>query len=268
MELFALLQTDGQQRIVKAHERCIRALMHNIRLDDGDDGEQIRNKAADWAAELAVECYRAPDVNALCRVIMEHNRRTADVSERYALRFFSTYLELDLTIKQSKTPTKRTAELTDRFHLMRAKDMACVYPRSQMALVNHVAIIFVIWLPGDQYVEAMSRVYDPEAFVVPPVLSELDRKLSRAIGHTVWIPADRVNPEGICQLIANVKDCSMIEAEAILFKLVRLCAGCLRYGVTFSKCSGCLHVHYCSVECQRQDWKLKHKSDCRIEEGK
>ena len=32
----------------------------------------------------------------------------------------------------------------------------------------------------------------------------------------------------------------------------------------FLLCSVCRGVHYCSVECQRVDWKLGHKKDCQV----
>jgi hypothetical protein len=28
-------------------------------------------------------------------------------------------------------------------------------------------------------------------------------------------------------------------------------------------CGGCMSAHYCSVDCQQQDWKRKHKDECK-----
>ena len=44
----------------------------------------------------------------------------------------------------------------------------------------------------------------------------------------------------------------------------RQCDGCLlpKKGVS-RKCGGCRGARYCSVECQRSDWK-RHKDDCRF----
>ncbi len=42
------------------------------------------------------------------------------------------------------------------------------------------------------------------------------------------------------------------------------CAKCLSRNVPLMKCSGCMKVRYCSVECQREDRK-KHKPMCKKE---
>lgn len=37
----------------------------------------------------------------------------------------------------------------------------------------------------------------------------------------------------------------------------------------FKRCSGCKNMRYCSVECQKQDWNLVHKDNCKktLEKG-
>ena len=44
-------------------------------------------------------------------------------------------------------------------------------------------------------------------------------------------------------------------------------AGCPRKmkadGSPLEMCSGCRQTHYCSVECQRADWKAVHKAECK-----
>ena len=42
------------------------------------------------------------------------------------------------------------------------------------------------------------------------------------------------------------------------------CCGC--GGLDFKRCSGCLEVWYCSVECQGLHW-IDHKQDCRKHQG-
>jgi len=35
----------------------------------------------------------------------------------------------------------------------------------------------------------------------------------------------------------------------------------------FKICSGCKKASYCSVECQREDWKARHKTFCKLNQG-
>ena len=44
-------------------------------------------------------------------------------------------------------------------------------------------------------------------------------------------------------------------------------AGCPRQmkadGSSLEICAGCRRTHYCSIECQRADWKATHKAECK-----
>jgi len=44
------------------------------------------------------------------------------------------------------------------------------------------------------------------------------------------------------------------------------CRTCGKQNVTFQKCGGCRAVAYCSRECQRADWRARHKQECRAEQ--
>lgn len=43
---------------------------------------------------------------------------------------------------------------------------------------------------------------------------------------------------------------------------IRRCQYCFKNDVKLSKCSSCNVVHYCSKECQKEDWKM-HKIYCK-----
>lgn len=42
----------------------------------------------------------------------------------------------------------------------------------------------------------------------------------------------------------------------------RICAACYAQGINYKKCSQCKVEYYCSRECQRKDWKSRHKYEC------
>ncbi|CAK5272265.1 unnamed protein product [Mycena citricolor] len=41
--------------------------------------------------------------------------------------------------------------------------------------------------------------------------------------------------------------------------------GCGKRGVGYKRCGGCKQVTYCGAECQKLDWKAKHKTACRLQ---
>ena len=46
-------------------------------------------------------------------------------------------------------------------------------------------------------------------------------------------------------------------------EMIRKCHNCDKFGEDFPKCSGCKSVYYCSRECQKTDWKKRHKKICK-----
>jgi hypothetical protein len=57
----------------------------------------------------------------------------------------------------------------------------------------------------------------------------------------------------------------------ILFRKPRGCAKCQKLwepGVNLKKCSGCQQVFYCNRDCQRADWKPKHRVQCKYLRGR
>jgi hypothetical protein len=49
--------------------------------------------------------------------------------------------------------------------------------------------------------------------------------------------------------------------KPIPFIKIKVCAACKKQGENFKLCSRCLLVSYCSVDCQKSDWKV-HKPNC------
>jgi splicing suppressor protein 51 len=43
-----------------------------------------------------------------------------------------------------------------------------------------------------------------------------------------------------------------------------LCFRCLLPSENMTKCGGCKRAVYCGKDCQRQDWGLQHKKDCKV----
>ena len=50
----------------------------------------------------------------------------------------------------------------------------------------------------------------------------------------------------------------------ILSALSSMCRVCGKKGERYKQCSRCTCVYYCSVDCQRKDWKENgHKEECK-----
>ena len=50
----------------------------------------------------------------------------------------------------------------------------------------------------------------------------------------------------------------------VLSELSSICRVCGKKGEGYKYCSKCTCVYYCSVDCQRKDWKENgHKEECR-----
>ncbi|KAK9897106.1 hypothetical protein P389DRAFT_194744 [Cystobasidium minutum MCA 4210] len=46
--------------------------------------------------------------------------------------------------------------------------------------------------------------------------------------------------------------------------ILAFCAICFKLSTAHKRCGGCKVAHYCSTECQKQDWLELHKSECKI----
>ena len=54
------------------------------------------------------------------------------------------------------------------------------------------------------------------------------------------------------------------EITEILSALSSMCRVCGKKGERYKQCSRCTCVYYCSVDCQRKDWKENgHKEECK-----
>ena len=91
--------------------------------------------------------------------------------------------------------------------------------------------------------------------------------------------ANRYNVEGLKHLynvmyycrkyikLSETKEFDKADKEdvtAILSRLSSICRVCGKKGEGYKYCSKCTCVYYCSVDCQRKDWKENgHKEECK-----
>jgi hypothetical protein len=107
-------------------------------------------------------------------------------------------------------------------------------------------------------------------FVMYPVLSmlsssevtEFRRDMAR---YVEFIPGRRLDfekcefPHNGVHLLYEVKKNPDFEEVA-----TKMCNNCLqKFDHSLEVCGGCKQVRYCSRECQRQDWKNRHKAVCQ-----
>lgn len=98
----------------------------------------------------------------------------------------------------------------------------------------------------------------------------LAQSLAKTVG-TIMVAANV--RKALCRISFGDEENSNIEQEVWTAEQERLrlvatigCRRCKRLpqsGQTFSRCSGCKEVQYCSTDCQRDDWK-EHKKFCQI----
>jgi hypothetical protein len=77
-----------------------------------------------------------------------------------------------------------------------------------------------------------------------------------------------IDGKGNVRTINHYEDCQMVKSVRRGYRHMekdKKCLNCSSYGGEggkLLKCSGCLCVFYCSVECQKSNWK-NHKSECK-----
>ena len=106
-----------------------------------------------------------------------------------------------------------------------------------------------------------------------------EQKLMDALNNAILIYEDRCNKEGLKHMYETIYYCrkyiKLSETEKfdedtkkkiteILSNLSSMCRVCGKKGERYKQCSRCTCVYYCSVDCQRKDWKENgHKEECK-----
>lgn len=150
------------------------------------------------------------------------------------------------------------------------------------------ALGILAWKKGDRstaakrYQEALDvAATHPPFNAVTPGLKHLDRTVAHDVQEmrdnlTMLIQNDDVTAsmvgsgQGVLRKevldapLARVGDDGAITPEDTFVVATDACGrvGCSKRGVGFKRCSACKKTAYCSVECQKEDWKkhkLKHK---------
>ena len=106
-----------------------------------------------------------------------------------------------------------------------------------------------------------------------------EQKHMNAINYIVWIYVDKMRREGMKYMYEAIYYCrkyiKLSETEEFdeddkkqitewLNLLSSVCTVCGKKGERYKQCSRCTCVYYCSVDCQRKDWKENgHKEECK-----
>ena len=106
-----------------------------------------------------------------------------------------------------------------------------------------------------------------------------EQKYMNAIHTAIWIYQDRITQDGGKSMYEAIYYCrkymKLSETEKfdegqkkaiaeILSALSSMCRVCGKKGERYKQCSRCTCVYYCSVDCQRKDWKENgHKEECK-----
>ena len=106
-----------------------------------------------------------------------------------------------------------------------------------------------------------------------------EQKHMDAINNAIAIYEDRMTKEGLKYMYEAIYYCrkyiKLSETEKfdedkktkiteMLSALSSMCRVCGKKGERYKQCSRCTCVYYCSVDCQRKDWKeYGHKEECK-----
>ena len=131
---------------------------------------------------------------------------------------------------------------------------------------------------GCAYLEGEGTPIDTDKALACFVLAA-EQKHMNAIYETVVIYKDKMMKEGIKYMYEAIYYCrkyiKLCETEEfdedkkkkiteILSALSSMCRVCGKKGERYKQCSRCTCVYYCSVDCQRKDWKENgHKEECK-----
>ena len=106
-----------------------------------------------------------------------------------------------------------------------------------------------------------------------------EQKHMNAINNAINIYEGRINKKGLKYMYEAIYYCrkyiKLSETEKFdedrkkeitetLSELFSMCRVCGKKGERYKQCSRCTCVYYCSVDCQRKDWKENgHKEECK-----
>ena len=106
-----------------------------------------------------------------------------------------------------------------------------------------------------------------------------EQKQMNAIQKAVVIYRDRMMKEGrkhmyeaiyYCRKYIKLSQTEKFDEDdkkkisEVLSVLSSMCRVCVKKGEGYKQCSRCTCVYYCSVDCQRKDWKENgHKEECK-----
>lgn len=190
-----------------------------------------------------------------CGDIIYHNRTVDDPGRRYALAF---YVMLD-----QMTQADLVFTFKDSVYLVWEESLYARWPPDRLLRANRVTLTLNILKPDYQRIGAMITMLDRDYFVPCPSAIEMQRKLRRHLSIT--LPLNVVQNElddDYYRMVAKHTHTTVAEASDRIWNLVHVCSICGRYGFGLNKCGRCLSVYYCSVECQRRDWKARHRERC------
>jgi len=87
----------------------------------------------------------------------------------------------------------------------------------------------------------------------------LASEIASTILHTATMSTNIMRREKI-----GKEEGSLIPTTPLLAVRGHLCFRCLSHSANLFKCGGCKRATYCGKSCQKLDWKVQHKSHCRI----
>eukprot|EP01083_Nonionella_stella_P278572 947361_1 len=86
------------------------------------------------------------------------------------------------------------------------------------------------------------------------------RRLNKRL-HCLFVRNEVIN-EYNNVMISMELETSMFEAQRHCQYVFEICNYCGVQGQSFKKCSSCRAAYYCSIKCQKCDWKREHRDKC------
>ena len=133
-------------------------------------------------------------------------------------------------------------------------------------------------LIGLAYLEGKGTPIDMDKALAYFVLAA-EQKYMNAIYYAILIYQDKMMKEGrkymyeaiyYCRKYIKLSETEKFDEDKkkaitkMLSALSSMCRVCGKKGERYKQCSRCTCVYYCSVDCQRKDWKENgHKEECK-----